>query len=152
MLGREVRLPSEIMFRSGTTITGEPTSYGDYVDTLRSRMQMAHEVARIHLTSTAQRQKQDYDFKVHLKRHQTGDLVWVLSEKTHLNLTPKLRRPYEGPHLVLKQINDLIYRIQFNQEGKRQIVHYNCLKPYAGTAKLKWAPKATKSLQKHKSK
>ena len=153
MLGREVRLPSEVMFGSGTSLPGEEiTSYGEYVDTLRSRMQMAHEIARKHLTSTAQKQKQDYDFKVHLKRYQAGDLVWVLSENTQLNLTPKLRRPYEGPYLVLKQINDLIYLIQFNQEGKRQIVHHNRLKPYEGTAKLKWANKAIKSLQKHKSK
>ena len=77
--------------------------------TLCSWVQMAHVIACKHLTSTAQKQKQDYDCKVHLKRYETGDLVWVISEKTQLNLTPKLRRPYEGPYLVLKQINDLIW-------------------------------------------
>ena len=134
-------------------ISGEPiTSYGEYMDTLHSRMQMAHEIAHKHLTSTAQRWKQDCDFKVHLKRYQTGDFVCILSEKTQLNLTPKLRRPYEGPYLVLKKINDLIYLIKFYQEGKRQIVQHNRLKPYEGTVKLKWAHKAIKSLQKHKSK
>ena len=110
MLGPKVRLPSEVMFGSGTMISGEPiTSYGEYVDTLCSQMQMAYEIARKHLTSTAQRQKQDYDYKIHLNRYPTGDLVWVLSEKRQLNLTPKLRWPYKGLYLVLKQINDLIW-------------------------------------------
>ena len=79
MLGREVQLPSEVMFGSGKMISGEPITTFASMWTLHSRMQMAHVIAWKHQTSTAQRQKQDYDFKAHLKRYQTGDLVWVIS-------------------------------------------------------------------------
>ena len=65
-----------------------------------------------------------------------------------LEVTPKLRRPYEGPYLVLKPINDLNYIIQFNSHGKKQILHHNRLKPYEGSLKLKWASKAVRSFQK----
>ena len=45
-MGREVRLPAELLFGSTGPQQGEITSYGEYVDLLRSRMQHAHEVAR----------------------------------------------------------------------------------------------------------
>ena len=146
MLGREVRLPSEIVFGSGTTRAGEQiTSYGQYVDSLRSRMQHAHEIARKHLKNSAQQQKQNYNFKAHVHKYQQGELVWVLSDRSQQDVTPKLRRPYEGPFLILKQINDLIYLVQFNAKGKKQILHHNGLKPYLGSGHLKWANKAVKS-------
>ena len=54
MLGREVCLPSEFVFGSETTNAREQiTSYGQYVDNLRARMQHAHELARRHLNTTA---------------------------------------------------------------------------------------------------
>ena len=47
MMGREVRLPAELVFGSiGTYQNQEVTSYGDYVDCLIERMQHAHDVAR----------------------------------------------------------------------------------------------------------
>ena len=65
-----------------------------------------------------------------------------------LEATPKLRRPYKGLYLVLKQINNLSYIIQFNPHAKKQISHHNRLKPYKGNLKLKWAGKAVRSFQK----
>ena len=72
-MGREVRLPAELLF--GSTISdqeGEITTYGDYVDVLRDRMQHAHQVARKHLSSTAKRRKELYDTKVALNRYSQG--------------------------------------------------------------------------------
>ena len=49
-LGREVRLPAELIFGSVEAYQGdEITSYGEYVDNLRTRIQHAHEIARRHL-------------------------------------------------------------------------------------------------------
>ena len=63
-MGREVRLPAELVFRStGSYRDEEVTSYGEYVDVLRSRMQHAHEIARKHLNSAAKRSKEIYDTK-----------------------------------------------------------------------------------------
>ena len=45
MLGREVRLPAELTHGSYTN-NETVTSYGEYVDKLRERLQTAHSVAR----------------------------------------------------------------------------------------------------------
>ena len=63
-MGREVRLPAELLF--GSTCSNqeeEITSYGDYVDILRSRMQHAQEVARKYLAASVKRNKDLYDVK-----------------------------------------------------------------------------------------
>ena len=145
MLGRQVRLPSELLFGSGTNHVGEEiTSYGDYVDKLKERMQKAHEITRKHLNQVAERQQRDHDFKINLNRYKQGSLVWYRSGKSQLHITPKLRCAYEGPYLVLKQVNDLDYIIQFNSKGSRQIVHHDRLKPYEGDLTLPWSKRALK--------
>ena len=54
MLGREVRIPGEV--RGGRVHDSETQpvrSYGEYVDWLRNRMQVAHDIAREHLEKAA---------------------------------------------------------------------------------------------------
>ena len=68
MLGREVRVPAEVMSGSATGEAGECiTTYGEYVDHLREGMQRAHEVAR-HLQQRVSRQAQDADARQPLHR------------------------------------------------------------------------------------
>ncbi|CAC5426773.1 unnamed protein product [Mytilus coruscus] len=64
MLGREVRIPAELAYGSTTKyIPQDITSYGEYVDYLKEHMQIAHDVARKHLSSEARRHKEIYDTK-----------------------------------------------------------------------------------------
>ena len=84
-IGREVRLPAELVFSSKNTCDGlDITSYGEYVDQLRQKMQYAHEVARKHLSSSAKRSKEIYDTKVSVNQYQVGDVVWLLQEARHV--------------------------------------------------------------------
>jgi hypothetical protein len=145
MLGREVRLPAEVIFGSGTT-EGEIEHYPEFVENLKERMQKAHEVARQHLQRYACRQKAGYDAKVAVNAYQKGDLVWFLSDLQQQDITPKLRVPYEGPFLVVEKVNDLDYVVQFNSKGKRRVVHHNRLKPYRGDKKLPWARQALRQV------
>ena len=70
LLGREVRLPAELLFGSTCSNQGEEiTSYGEYVDILRSRMQ--HEVARKYLASSAKGSKNLYDVKIAVNKYKT---------------------------------------------------------------------------------
>ncbi len=148
MLGREVRLPAEVMFGSQTTLSGEVvSSYGEYVEHLKERMQQAHQLARQHIQCAGKRQKQDYDAKQFFYQYDPGDLVWCLSDLTQLDITPKLRKPYEGPYLVVAKHNDLNYLVQYDQGGKQRVLHHNRLKPYNGDLKLRWAAAA---LNKHR--
>ena len=65
MMGREVRLPAELVFGSlGTYHNQEIASYGDYVDSLRGMMQHAHDVARKHLDSASKRSREIYNNRV----------------------------------------------------------------------------------------
>jgi hypothetical protein len=139
MLGREVRLPAEVMY-GGRTSTGEDmVSYGDYVEKLKSCMKHAHEVARKHLKLSTERHKELYDANVKLYKYNVGDLVWYNTAKSQLHIAPKLRVSYEGPSLIVKKLSDLDYVIQLDKKGTTKLVHHNKLKPYEGTQKLKWA-------------
>lgn len=80
MLGREVRTPAEIMYGSNTTLEGNITNYGTFVDHLRERMQKAHRVARKHLKKAAERQKHGYETKLNLYQYKPGDAIWYLNE------------------------------------------------------------------------
>ena len=142
MLGREVRLSTEIMFGLGTSHVGETVaSYSEFVDHLKSRMQRAYELARSHLGVVAEREKWKHDFKLNLKRYHQGNLVWVRTDKNQLHITPKLRCAYQIPYLVLHRVNDLDYVIQLDAEGKRQLIHHGRLKPYEGQVRLLSGPK-----------
>lgn len=139
MLGREVRLPAEIMFGSRKIDPSQGfATYGDFVWSLRDRMQHAHDVTRTHLELSATRQKEYYDLRSTLQVYHPGDLVWCLSALKQLKITPKLRNPYEGPYLVLKKFNELNYLVQFGANGPQRVMHYNKLKPHHGDGRLTW--------------
>jgi hypothetical protein len=144
MFGREVRLPGEVMFGAIADDGEDVTSYGGYVDRLRQQMQQAHEIAREHISGCSKRHKDVYDGKTLLFSYRPGDLVWVLSEIKQLNWAPKLRRPYEGPYLVVWKLSDADYVIQTEKNGKTRVLNHNLLKPYEGRVKLSWANIALK--------
>ena len=144
MLGREVRMPAQLMFASPRD--DETTSYCDYVQKLKDRLEKAHEIAREHLGKNARRQKEQYDAKCLLNSYSAGDLVWYASGAVDLQITPKLRRSYMGPVVVLKKINDLNYLIQIDAKKTQKVVHHNKLLPYRGNQRPRWVVTACKNL------
>ncbi|CAC5378746.1 unnamed protein product [Mytilus coruscus] len=63
MLGKEVRLPAELMFGSVFNGQNRIETYGEYVEILKERMLRAHSVVRKHLQAADKRQKDNYDAK-----------------------------------------------------------------------------------------
>ena len=148
-MGREVRLPAELLFGSACSAQGdEVTSYGDYVDILRSRIQHAHETARKYLASSAKRSKNNYDVKAAVNKYEKGNLVWYLLETHKVGEAPKLKQAYHGPFLVKKKVTEVDFLIQLDKNGKVQIVHHDKLKPYEGDQPPKWVVKARNKLLK----
>ena len=146
-MGREVRLPAELVFGSSSTPQGDDiTSYGDYVDLLRSRMQHAHEVARKYLGMSAKRSKDIYDTKVAINRFEKGDYVWCLNEARKVGVAPKLQHTYHGPFLVLEKVSDANFVIQMDKDGKKVLLHHDKLKPYEGENPPKWLTRSRKKL------
>ena len=151
-IGREVRLPAELVFGSTNTYNGEEiTTYEDYVDILRTKMQHAHEIARKYMATASKRSKELYDVKVAFHRYQEGDVVWCLMEVRKVGVTPKLEYVYEGPFLVKKKLSELDYVLQLDRSGKERPVHHNKLKPYEGDHPPRWVVKAKRQLSNHRT-
>jgi len=128
MFGRQARIPLDIMFDTPVAETQNPNQY---VWKLRKSLQSAHDLARNNLKKAACRQKELYDYKVYGKPYAVGDLVWLCSPAVPRGQARKLFCPWRGPFKVTKKINDAVYRIQDTQNRrKRQVVHFNRLKPY----------------------
>ena len=126
MFGREVRLPSEVIFGTGITPLGETfNSYGEYVTQLRELMHKAHCLARQFLQKNAQRRKERYDTKQVSNSYQQGDLVWLMNEARYEEVCPKLQFPYTGPYLVLDRQGEFDYLIQMDGKGKTKNVHHD---------------------------
>lgn len=89
----------------------------------------------------AVKQKQFHDAKSVLVKYAPGDNVWYASVTRQLDVTPKLRSPFDGPYLVIQRISDLNYRIQLDAKW---VVHHDKLKPYLGTRVIPWAKQALK--------
>ena len=127
MFGRDVRLPLDVMFGR----TPNPCdNYGKYVGELRTVLEEAHELARIHLAAAQHRQKEYYDRHAAGQPYAVGIRVWLFHPALKKGQSSKLSSPWKGPFVVVDTMSDVTYRIQ--PEGgpasKRQIVHFNRLK------------------------
>ena len=128
MLGREVRSAAEIQYGIRAYKSyGQPASY---VQEIRAKMQHAHDLARMRLSTVTQRRKALYDQKVLYKQYKVGDLVLLETSRNQFDITPKLRIPYQGPHMVY-QTHGVDCELQL-EKGKRYWFNHNCLKPYTG--------------------
>ncbi|CAC5371475.1 unnamed protein product [Mytilus coruscus] len=103
MLGKEVRLPAELMFGSVFNEQNRIETYGEYVEILKERMLQAHSVVRKYLQAADKRQKENYDAKLSFQIYQPGQPVWLLNEARQEGRCPKLQHLYQGPFLILKR-------------------------------------------------
>ena len=127
MFGRQARLPVDVIF--GTS-PSDPQSPSEYAVTLQKHLMSAYESVRKTGNNQHQRQKEYYDKKIHGDPHAVGDLVWVFNPKVPKNNHRKLFHPWTGPFKVLKQLSECTYRVQqLGGRKRRQIVHFNRLKP-----------------------
>lgn len=141
IFGQEVRSPSHLYFGLPTEAT-DAVNYGDYVLKLRERLTTAQHLVRKNLETKLLRQKVVYDRKQILHEYKVGDLVWWFTHFRQLNITPKLRTPYDGPFLIVGKTSPINYAIQTSEKGSVKNVHHNKLKRYEGTVKFQWAQKA----------
>ena len=61
----------------------------------------------MHLGKSAQRNKEFYDVRLNNQEYQIGDLVWLETDRGQVDVTHKLREPYEGPYMIYEQIGPL---------------------------------------------
>ena len=107
----------------------QPEAASEYARNLRSTLEEAHERAREHLKTAQRRQKDYYDRRVAGDEIKVGDHVYLHVPVIKSGRTKKLHSPWHGPHVVVKKISDVTYRIEeVDNPRKRRVVHFNRLK------------------------
>ena len=132
MLGRTVHLPVDLMCERPPNEDDENETPAKYVCELIDKTATVHRFARQHLKQSSLQQKNNYDRKIAGKQLQVGDAVWLHNPSRKVGRSPKLQRPWDGPYLILDQLNQVTYRIQKSRRAKPKVIHYNRLKPYKG--------------------
>ena len=136
MLGRDLRLPIDLLF--GRPDQEPSSSISAYGESLEARLEQIHEFARDHLRLISDRMKERYDSTAEVTLLQRGDPVWLYNPQRKKGVTPKLMRPWQGPYVVIKRINDVVYRVQLGPKTKPKVVHRNRLWKYSGSAPPTW--------------
>ena len=136
MMGRDLRLPIDLFI--GRPSGEVPVHKSEYVQKLCDRMERIHNFAREHLQMRSDKMKDHYDSYVFEKELQEGDAVWLHNPQRKKGVSPKLSKPWQGPYVVTKKINDLVYRIQQGPGLKPKVVHRNRLWKYSGRNTPTW--------------
>ncbi|KAJ8948844.1 hypothetical protein NQ318_013496 [Aromia moschata] len=85
---------------------------------LRERMDRIHRFAREKLKIHSDKMKQRLDTTSTETAFKPGDAVWLYAPKRTKGKSPKLQSNREGPHTIIKKINDLVYRFQLSPRSK----------------------------------
>jgi hypothetical protein len=105
-------------------------SINEYVDELRTGLQLAFQEATHHNLAAASRQKAWYDRKARKADFQIGSSVFIRRVDPIEGLTPKLLPRWMGPFLVCLVMGDEVLVQPMRQRGKTKWVHVNDCKPF----------------------
>lgn len=131
VLGRNLRLPCDLVFGTPSESVSEVNGY---VDALRESMLETHALVRNRIKIVSDRMKARYDIRANHGGFNEGELVWLYNPQRKKGLSPKLTPVWEGPYKIIKKINDVVYRIQRSPRSKMKVVHLNRLCEYQGDA------------------
>ena len=148
-LGRETYQPIEVLFGEpyigyATDVKGEIC---DYVIDLRERMTNIYELVRNHLQQQCTRQRKESDTSSGFYQYNSGDLVYVRDSNKTKGLSPKLQAKWQGPGVIIRKFNDLVFEVRINQKGKSKTLHHDRLKPYTSDEVPNWMKRLTNKLQ-----
>ena len=107
MFGRELRVPLDLLI-------GRPQEelddrgYPEYVERLRKSVETVHNFALVHQQEGSLRMKSRYNMHIVAATFGSGDLVWLHNPQRNKGISPKLRRPWEGPYVVVERLNDVV--------------------------------------------
>jgi len=138
MFGREINLPVDLVFGKPVNDYDSTKSTIDYAYELETVLNEIHDYARSKINLASNSMKKIYDHKIHKNQFNVGDAVWYYQYHRKVGLNPKLQRPWHGPYVVVKRLNDVLYRIKLSSKAKAKVVHHDKLKPYVGDNQPPW--------------
>lgn len=97
----------------------------EYVQHLRERLELVHQITRDALGESVKHATRQYDKNCFRTQCQVGDAVWCLIKDTKKvkNRVKKFLPSYEGPYFILSQLHDLVYQIQKGPKTRAKVVH-----------------------------
>ena len=110
MMGRDLRLPIDLFI--GWPPEEMRMQKSKYAQQLYDRMESIHSYAREHLQLKSDKMKEHYDTCRVENELKEGDAAWLHNPQRMKGVSPKLSRPWQGPYVITKKINDLVYWIQ----------------------------------------
>ena len=149
MMGRDLRLPIDLFV--GRPFEEVPVHKSAYAQQLHNRLERIHSFAREHLQLQSDKMKEHYDSHAADSALEEGDAAWFHNPRRKKGISPKLSRPWQGPYMVTKKINDLVYRIQLGPRLKPKVVHRNRLWKYSGRNPPTWYKQASSTEQSQTS-
>ena len=118
MLGREVKLPADLLFQQEDP---QELPVEEFVDELRRRLQKVHERLRQQQMEMPQPEEEGSPYK-------EGDKVWLKSYYQGQGRGAKLRPKYVGPYTITKVLPFQTYRMV--KDGKYSVQHEGRIKAY----------------------
>lgn len=130
--GRELKLPIDLVRPRPPRCPLDNNPIDEYSFKLRDRLERIHNYARENIWRSSERVKNNYNLNINNIKFDVNQLVWLYNPIRQVGICTKLLPKWNGPYTVIKQINDVIYKIRKGQQYK--IVHMNRLAPYHGRA------------------
>ncbi len=93
-----------------------------------NRLRRTYKIVRNQLHLTSDRMKTHYDIRANSPRFSAGDHVWLYSPAREKGNCPKLQQDWDGPYVIVKPLNDMVYQIQ-KPCGHSKVVHVDWLAP-----------------------
>ena len=131
LMGREMRLPYELLLPDRTGAQCQPTEAGNHVPELVDRMQRVWEAVRRNRDKAHGKQRMRFAKKTKESTIKVGDAVFYRNQRGYRGLTSKLVKKWIGPFMV-QEVTDVNARmVPFNDPDAKPIwVHMNKLKLY----------------------
>ncbi|MGL5706847.1 MAG: reverse transcriptase domain-containing protein [Aeromonas sp.] len=101
--GREIRLPIDL---STPHLAEEPRTVSNFAAEIQKDLYHCHQLARVHLKSAHEHQKEWYDKRIHGAPLQPNDLVYLHQPGVQPGRSAKFHRDWQGPFIIQEVLND----------------------------------------------
>ena len=142
--GKEIMLPLQAVIPTPKEET-EQIEVNEFVESLKERLQTAHETARKNLKKSNIYQKRHYDLKAKKRSLQAGQAVWVYEPTRKIGVCQKLTSKWKGPFIITKKLDDMNYVVKKYPKKPGKVFHIDRLLVYHGHNLPKWAKQASLS-------
>ena len=105
-----------------------PTTYDDYVETVRERMRSEYELVREYLGIAAERNKRYYDAKVRPIPYSEGDRVYYYNPCKYAGRSEKWARKYT-PCTIVKILTPVTVLLRRSKNSRAFVSHLDKIKP-----------------------